>query len=373
MRIVMLLSNGFAPDPRVAAEALALKEAGHQITIFAWDRTGKLPPSENYEGIQIVRSQIQTMYSRGPLQIFKFRKFWKAVVCFLIEHPADVIHCHDLDTLQPGLKVGRKKKIPVIFDAHESYPDMVAHLFPGWLVSIIGKMESSMVPRAAGVITVGEILAGHYRAMKARQVVIVGNYKTVNPIKPALPEGKPPLKIIYVGGLNRDRLLAPVIQAVAGDFRYQFQIVGDGAEMPKLRELAGTSANILFRGFLPQQQARKLITECHLVYYGIDNRFANNQFSAPNLLFLALASARPILTTDVGEIAAIVRSHQCGTILADLEVTTIQRALTGYLQGDLWQRQSEQSFQAATTRYNWDSAKQNLVNLYRRLEREVGA
>jgi glycosyltransferase involved in cell wall biosynthesis len=109
-----------------------------------------------------------------------------------------------------------------------------------------------------------------------------------------------------------------------------------------------------------------------LVYYGIDNRFANNQFSAPNLLFLALASARPILTTDVGEIAAIVRSHQCGTILTDLEVTTIQRALSGYLQGDLWQRQSEQSFQAATIRYNWDSAKQNLVNLYRRLEREVG-
>lgn len=376
MRIVMLLSNGFAPDPRVAAEALALKEAGHQVTIFAWDRTGELPPAQDYDGVQVIRCKIKTTYSRGPLQIFKFRLFWQAAGAFLRQHPADIIHCHDLDTLQPGLKFGRKKKLPVIFDAHESYPDMVAHLFPSWLVFLIRNMEAALLPRTTAVITVGDILARHYRKMHAHQVVVVGNYKTLTATMPVIPLNPPPLKIIYVGGLNRDRMIGPMIQTVAGDFgrdtcRCEFYIVGDGPELPKLRELAGSNENIIFTGFLPQQQARTLIEKCHLVYYAIDGNYQNNQFSAPNLLFLALASGRPIITTDVGEIAEIIRSRNCGTILADLKTASIGQALTKYFDRKLWRNQSEQSFRAATEQYNWDMAKHNLLSLYNDLEKSA--
>jgi glycosyltransferase involved in cell wall biosynthesis len=360
----MLLSNGFAPDPRVAAEALALKEAAHQVIIFAWDRTGELPTVEDYNGIQVVRCRIQSTYSKGPLQIFKFREFWQAARAFLREHPADIIHCHDLDTLQPGLSFGRKNNIPVIFDAHESYPDMVAHLFPSGLVFLIRSMEARLVPRTTAVITVGEVLACHYRKLQARQVVVVGNYKTLTLTKPVIPQAPPPLKIIYVGGLNRDRLIGPMIQAVAGDARYEFTIVGAGAELPHLHELAGSHANIIFTGFLPQQQARTLIDQCHLVYYGIDPTYPNNQYSTPNLLFLALASGRPIITTNVGEIAEIIRTQNCGTVFPDLETESIRQVLDGYFEQSLWQRQSEQSFQAATHKYNWDIAKQNLLKLY---------
>jgi Glycosyltransferase len=369
----MLLSNGFAPDPRVAAEALALKEAGHQITIFAWDRSGELPLVQDYEGVQVVRCRIKTTYSRGPLQIFKFIHFWQAAGIFLRQYPADVIHCHDLDTLQPGLHFGRKRHIPVVFDAHESYPDMVAHLFPSWLVFLIRRMEAFMVPRVTAIITVGEILARHYRQLSAcnkdARVVVVGNYKTLNVIKPVMPKSPPPLKIIYVGGLNRDRLLAPMIAAVTGaSGNYEFYIVGDGTELPKLRELAGSHKNIIFSGYLPQNQARVLIDQCHLVYYGIDQSYLNNQFSTPNLLFLALAAGRPVITTDVGEIAEIVRSWDAGSILPDLDAATIRQVLERYFNRGLWQKQSKQSFEAATVQYNWEAAKQNLSTLYRSLE-----
>jgi len=368
MKIVMLLSNGFAPDPRVAAEALALTEDGHQVTIFAWDRTGELPPVEDYQGVEVIRCKINTTYSRGPLQIFKFREFWGAAAAFLHEHPADIIHCHDLDTLEPGLKFGRKFHIPVVFDAHESYPDMVAHLFPSWLVFLIRRMEASLVPKTTAVITVGEILARHYQKMRAPRVVVVGNYKSLTLTKPVSPPSVPPLKIIYVGGLNRDRLIAPVIQAVSGDPRYQFTIVGAGAEESRWRELAGSSTNIIFAGYKPQSEARALIDQSHLVYYGIDCTYANNQYSTPNLLFMALASGRPILTTNVGEIAEIVRTQNCGSVLADLETTSIRQVLDKYFDADLWQRESERSFQAAALKYNWDIAKQSLLRLYQELE-----
>jgi glycosyltransferase involved in cell wall biosynthesis len=373
MRIIMLLSNGFAPDPRVAAEATALQQSGHQVTIFAWDRTGELPANDDYNGVNIVRCQIRTTYSRGPLQIFQFRKFWREAFHYLKQTPADVIHCHDLDALWPGVQFGRKYRFPVIFDAHESYPDMVAHLFPQPVVSLIRKMEGYLVPKAAAVITVGELLAGHFRELKAKRVVVVGNYKKVAVKEPG-PAPKPrPLKIIYVGGLNRDRLLRPMIQAVANLSEYRFIIVGDGAERSKLEQLAAGAANIEFTGYLPQEQARGLVENSHLVYYAVDQTFSNNQYSAPNALFIALASGRPLIATDVGEIAQIIKQWDCGTVLKDLAPETIRAALAEYLAMDTWRQKSLQSIRAAITEYNWDKARQNLLNLYEGIYKSINS
>jgi glycosyltransferase involved in cell wall biosynthesis len=364
MRIIMLLSNGFAPDPRVAAEAQALQQSGHQVTIFAWDRTGGLPATDLYNGVNIIRCQIRTTYSRGPLQIFQFRKFWRAALNYLKQTPADIIHCHDLDTLWPGVKFGRARKIPVIFDAHESYPDMVAHLFPQPVVGLIRKLEGHLVPKTAAVITVGELLAGHFRELQAKQVVVVGNYKKVTAKEPAPAPNPQPLKIIYVGGLNRDRLLGPMIQAVASLDQYRLTIVGDGPERSKLEQLAAGAANVEFTGYLPQEQARGLVETSHLVYYAVDPSFSNNQYSAPNALFIALASGRPLIATGVGEIARIIQHWDCGTVLKDLAPETIRAALTEYLNPEAWQQKSLHSIRAAVTEYNWEKARQNLLNLY---------
>ena len=369
MRIIMLLSNGFAPDPRVAAEAQALQQSGHQVTIFSWDRTGELPATEDFHGVNIVRCQIRTTYSRGPMQIFLFSKFWREAYDYLARTPADVIHCHDLDTLRPGVKYGRKYRIPVIFDAHESYPDMVAHLFPRPVVNLIRRMERHLASKAAAVITVGELLARHFRDMKAKQVVVVGNYKEVTAKEPA-PAPKPqPLKIIYVGGLNRDRLLDPMIQAVAGQSQYRFIIVGDGPERPRLEQQAAGAANIEFTGYLPPEQARGMVETGHLVYYAVDSTFSNNQYSAPNALFIALASGRPLIASNVGEIAQIIKQHDCGTVVDDLAPEIIRTALAGYLNPETWRQKSLHSIRAAATEYNWDKARMNLVNLYEKISK----
>jgi len=55
-RVLMLLGNGFAPDPRVEAEALALVRAGADVTVLCWDRDGDLAPSEERGGITCAAS-----------------------------------------------------------------------------------------------------------------------------------------------------------------------------------------------------------------------------------------------------------------------------------------------------------------------------
>ena len=361
----MLLSNGFGPDPRVAAEALALQEAGHQVTIFAWDRTGALLPQEDFHGVSVMRCAIRTTYSKGPLQIFKFKKFWKECRRFLKEYHPEAVHCHDLDTLAPGIRYGRHYRIPVIFDAHESYPDMVAHLFPKPLVWFIRSLEARLVPQAAAVITVGNVLGDHFRELRAKRVVVVGNYKIISGILEIEASIHTPLQITYVGGLNRDRLLAPLIQAVATNTEFEVRIVGDGPEKSRLEQLAGDAANIQFTGFLPSEKARAAINDSDLVYYGIDATYPNNRFSAPNSLFLALAAGKPLIVTPVGEVAQIVAAEDCGTVLADLKPETIRRGLARYRDSDFWRKQALNSFNAARPRFNWATAKQQLLEVYR--------
>ena len=369
MNITMLLSNGFGPDPRVAAEAVALQSAGHRVTIFAWDRTGELPTEVEYNGVKVIRSQIRTTYSRGALQVFRFVKFWQDCRSFLQQNPAEAIHCHDLDTLWPGVQIGRQQNVPVIFDAHEAYPEMVAHLFPKPLVMAIRMLERHLVPKATVVITVGRILAQRFENLQAKRVVVVGNYKKHLAERPVEPPEMALLQLIYVGGLNRDRLLAPLIMALAGSKRYHLRIVGDGPELANLKVLAAGAANIEFTGFLPQDQARDLINRSHLVYYGIAEEYLNNQYSTPNSLFLAMTAGRPLLTTPVGEIATIVKEEDCGTVLSDLTKASIIAALERYFDPAFWSRQSRNGFQASLTSYNWDKASQNLIALYQDLER----
>lgn len=369
MRIAMLLSNGFGPDPRVAAEALALREAGHQIVIFAWDRTGQLPPSEDYRGIKIIRCPVRTTYSKGPLQIFKFKRFWEECRRFLAEQHPEAVHCHDLDTLQPGIRYGQENGIPVVFDAHESYPDMVTHLFPAPLVWLIRRLEARLVPRAAAVITVGTVLGARFHGLRARQVVVVGNYKSLSGTSEGYGGKHTPLQIVYVGGLNRDRLLAPLLQAAAGMPEFQIRIVGDGPERVRLEGAAGGAANIQFTGFLAPDKARAVVDASDLVYYAIDATYPNNRYSAPNSLFLALAAGKPLIVTPIGEVAQIVGEEDCGTVLEDLQPETIRRALAQYHEPTFWEKQAANSLNAARSKYNWDAAKYHLLEVYRQIEK----
>ena len=55
MKVVMFVSNAFAIDRRVYAEATSLLKAGHEVTVIAWDREGQNPSRQNSDGIEVVR------------------------------------------------------------------------------------------------------------------------------------------------------------------------------------------------------------------------------------------------------------------------------------------------------------------------------
>ena len=100
--ILMLLPNGFDPDPRVHNEARSLVNAGYSVTILCWDREMKYPEHEVVDGIQIERIFIESSYGRGSSQLRYLWSFWKEAYKRAINLAPDVIHAHDFNTLPLG-------------------------------------------------------------------------------------------------------------------------------------------------------------------------------------------------------------------------------------------------------------------------------
>src|SRR5579864_2662643 len=118
--VLMLLTNAYDPDPRVRQEALALIGMGCRVRLLAWDRDSKAPAVECPEGIEIERFFLPSKHGRGTTQAFFYAWLYVKMLRRGWRTRFDVIHCHDLDTLPVGFVLGKLKRKPIVYDAHES-------------------------------------------------------------------------------------------------------------------------------------------------------------------------------------------------------------------------------------------------------------
>src|SRR5215471_10297221 len=131
--VLMLLMNAYDPDPRVRQEALALIGMGCKVRLLAWDRDLKSVSKECMEGVEVDRVFVASTHGRGAGQLFFYAKVYLKMLWRGIRTPFDAVHCHDLDTLPLGFLLGKLKRKPIVYDAHESFPDMIEGSVP-WAV-----------------------------------------------------------------------------------------------------------------------------------------------------------------------------------------------------------------------------------------------
>lgn len=374
----MLVSNACAPDRRVLREARVLAERGHQVRVIAWDRQGRYPARETLDGVEIERIAVRSAYGTGLRRLGQWPAYARRAWAYLRQENWDAVHCHDLDTVPIAYAYTRRHRIPLVFDAHESYPDLIAPQVPGWAVAVVRWMERFLVRRVDALVTVGDLLAEHYRHW-ASWVVVVRNCQ---PFAPGSSEPVPrrsewglqdaELVVCYVGGFTRGRVILPLIEAVAADPSVGLVLVGEGPQAQVLMDAIGDSSRITYLGpRVPPDQVVNIMTAADVVYYGLRSDFPNNRFSSPNALYSALAAGRPLLTTDVGEISHIVRTEGCGLILLEPTVEALGAGLAELRQPEARAAMAQSAVRAGKTKYNWATAQAELLELYRGLWGDV--
>lgn len=370
----MLLSNPFVHDPRVYAEARALSEGGYDVTVVAWDRECTYPQVAECDGIHIRRVYVRATFGKGIRQLLSFCAFWRQAIAMLSREEVDVVHCHDLDTVFAGWIVAHRRRAKLVYDAHECYPAMFAsHGDMVLLPCLLNWLERFLSRRVDLIITIGQLLRLRFESMTDRPVTVVGNWKDPDDYVYARAEtvalaGKlgvnGRLVVSFLGRLNNDRVILPLIEAVRHIPDVLLIIAGQGDQQAEIMRLAEEIDNVCFVGLLPMHEVNRYVALSDVVYCGLSPAYLNNCYSAPNALFSALAAGKAVLTTNIGEIARIVAAERCGVVLESLDVDVVLAALHHLKDSRMLDAYKRNATRAGAERYNWANARQILLVSY---------
>jgi glycosyltransferase involved in cell wall biosynthesis len=380
--IVMLLTNPFRPDPRVLKEAQSLAKTGYNITIICWDRLAELKSEEVLpSGIEIIRIQnIRSIYGTGPLQILALIRFWFAARQLLAKLHPDLIHCHDFDTLPAGLAWGKLHHLPVIYDAHEYYAELVKPRLNGFLGSIlylvISATERICAKMADAVVTVDETLVDNYKHLN-QHVLELGHFpqrifaEIHNPIFT-----RPVLTLLYAGRISIDRgaLLYIDILNHLLELNIPARLIFAGGITPSTDEKfihqheLGLEKYIEYLGWIPYNKMQDIY---HSADIGLSILQSLPRYVAalPVKLFEYMASGLPVIASNFPSISLIINEENCG-ILVD---PTSQPIEIARIIDEWWNNKTipcllgENGRQAVLSKYNWESQISKLLGLYKNL------
>jgi glycosyltransferase involved in cell wall biosynthesis len=374
--VLMLLTNAYDPDPRVRQEALALIGMGCRVRLLAWDRDLKAPATALMEGVEVERVYLSSAHGRGTTQIFFYVWLYLKMLWRGLRTQFDVVHCHDLDTLPLGFILGKLKRKPIVYDAHESFPDMLEGNVHPAVRRGLSHLENFFIRRIDLLITVGEKLRRHFAERGARHSIVVGNWKRLGDfsrterqnreVRRRLGVPDSALAVVCITQLLKDRKIEELLAAAEESPDVYVILGGKGVLEDRIVQVATVNPRILFVGFVSGKQIADYTCAADVVYYGFDPDNPNARFSAPNKLYEALAAGRPLIAGDFGEIADVVREAECGIVLPTYSAGEIRKAL------DALANRGARDFMAANARrfgadfLNWEKGEEILHREYSR-------
>ena len=372
--ILMVLMNAYDPDPRVRQEALALIGMGYAVRLLAWDRERKAPATERMEGLEVERVFVSSTHGRGITQLLFYARVYLRMLALGWKSGFDAVHCHDLDALPVGYVLGKLTGKPIVYDAHESFPDMLEGSVPQIVRRGLLAFENYFIRRIDLLITVGERLRRYFASRGARRSVVVGNWKRLaefsreaqqnQAVRRQLGIPGDALVVVAITQLLKDRKLEELLEAIDAAPGVYAIVGGKGVLEERVTEWARKNPRIRYVGYLRGSEIGDCTCAADVVYYGFDPRNPNARFSAPNKLYEALAAGKPLITGDFGEIAEVVRQADCGIILPEYSALEVGRALDALRDEKLRQRLSWNAKQFGASFMNWDKGAEILEREY---------
>ena len=370
--ILMVLSNGFTRDPRVANEAESLARNGYEVTVLCWDRNGTLPPEETQNGIRVVRLRNTAWMRLLPYDLFRLRPFWRFALRRALglhaSTPFAAIHCHDLDTLPVGTFFKARTGLPLIYDAHEIWGYLMAQELPGdWGGYYLWK-ERRLLRSVDRVITVNEPLRAYFEGVTEAPVTIVMNAKPVITTS-YVPPRDDLFRVIYIGTLNNSRFVRETVQAVHDLKGTELTLGGIGkpAYVGALQRDCREAPNAEFLGRIPQEEVIPWTQKADAVLCLTDPSDRNSSIALANKQFEAMVCGRPIIVSKGTYLAEFTERHSVG-LAVEHSIGGVREGLRR-LRDDPRLRETlgRHGLEKALGEFNWTRQEQKLLGVYRGL------
>ena len=368
--LVAILTSVHDPfDPRIFhKQARTLASAGFRVTLLAPYHGCTAVDGVDVYGVVPPRSR-----AGRPL-------VWLRLLGRALRLRADVYHFHDPELLPLGLLLARLTGRPVVYDAHEYYREEVAAR--GWIprplrrpaAEAVHAIETFVARRIEAVVAVNEHMAAGFRARGARAVT-VHNYPPLSHFDYTTGDrSSPDLAVAYVGALTPARGLATAWKAgrrlrellPSAEVRLIGRIdwSGASASLPRDPTRWRAEAGVRLLGVVPAHEVPAALARVGAGWIPF-RRTPNNARSIPLKLLEYMAAGLPVVASDFGYMADIVREAACGLLVPDDHPEAHAQALAHLLtHPDEARAMGERGRRAVHARYSWEAESGRLLQLY---------
>lgn len=406
VRVSMLVKNTFTHDARVLREAQTLQAAGHQVQVVALSAPG-LPTHEiSSDGIQIARvsrgpgaklrgvsdptratgkpSKQRSLFMRLAVRVVRFAaktplsSFVQAgidarMASEVLRFKPDVIHAHDLDTLELGSRLKFEFGIPLVYDSHEIATDRNHHNQAQKLRA--EKKESHLITKADFVIMVSngcaQFTADKYGIPLPAVIMNTPDYDPaeiqIRDLREQLniPENK--MVLVHQGSLQKNRGVEQTIDAVRDIPNITYVIIGYGQHRPFLENYvvqAGLSEKVKFFGPVSADELIEWTASADIGICTIVGKTKSYLYSMPNKLFEYTMAGLPVVASNYPDMGAFVSENQMGITCDPESPTSIANAIKMLLEDPALREKLANGAKIARETFNWGNEQKKLLEIY---------
>lgn len=363
MKVIMILTNGFAPDLRVYKEAQYITSKGYEVEILCWDREAmfKEKPIEQYGNIKITRFFVESKYGSGLKQIFKLLKFKKECKKYLKEEKVnyDYIHCHDLDGMLVGFLV-HKKNDKLVFDMHEFYNSgSYAKIF-----FIVKRLLKFLQDKSYKIVHVNDKQIENMTERNKEKLIYLPNYPEESKFEKVehIPDSQ--LRVMYAGYVRHLLPMTNLVKAGKNLDNIKISIHGSGEIVDELRELAKENENIELTGAYTHDKIGEFYANADLVYIVYNKGNPNDETALPTKFFEAIISGVPVIVSKGSLLEKTVRKYDIGFSVDGTDEKDVKDLLMEIQNNRDILEQKRKNIEKIKNKFVWEDVVKNLDKIY---------
>ena len=375
-----------------------LSRISHEIIMIIPNITTKcdiLDPNEKIIGNITVKTAPlcpRGIFAKSPLcYLHTLYKLPKNVFNSAISEKFDIIHTHDLSLfLQTAKKLSRKLNKPFIIEFHAMRINYINNIkIPGTKISIpfSGRIIDTFYEERGikdalkscnHVITLTQQQKNwisNYYNIDENNITVVPNGVDIDKFAPIYEQSaitkKKQLKIsnkvvMYSGVLDKingiDEFVKVIPSIIAKKPNIFFLFIGHGSEEQKIIALSRKYSQVIFLPVVPYEQMPIYYQMCDVFVIPRPSNISTEMI-VPLKLLEAMAMERPVLGSDVGGIAEIIKHGENGYLFNKGDFENFRNVLLEILVADNTQI-GKNARKTIVNNYTWDRSANILQTIY---------
>lgn len=293
----------------------------------------------------------------------------------------DVVHFHDPELMFLGV-IFSMLGIKVVFDVHENVPQDIKDKYwiPGWLrggVSLIYRVIEFMCVRFFSAIVAAT--PDIYQRYPSKFGVLLQNYPRLEEFsfvcEDNFDDKEPEFSVAYLGAITRIRGVDNIVRSLSllGDKTVCLKLAGFFQEEGHRQDLESLPEwkHVNFIGKVSREEVGGFLSSAKagLVTFLPANNHINAQ---PNKLFEYMAAGIPVIASDFPLWRKLIERYDCGYLVDPESPESIASAIKEIQENpDLAKAKGLNGKRAIQSELNWEVESRRLVDLYKRLEKQV--